>query len=339
MQAYHIEEFGSVDGLVIRDHEIPQPDSQEVLVQIRAVSLNRRDLYILKRTYPVPPRPGVIPISDGVGEIVAVGAEVSRFKVGDRVAGNYFVDWKDGQLNWEFGSHQLGCTIDGMLAEYALLHQDWLVSVPAHLSWEEAATLPCAALVAWSSLTGPKALIPGDTVLTLGTGGVALFALQFAKLFGARVIATTSSDEKGQRLKELGADYVINYRTTLDWERVVRELTGDRGVEHVVETGGADTLQQSIRSTAFNGEIALVSFMGVKKSMIEIDPRILARSLVTMRQVFVGSRLGFETMNRAIEQHKLRPVIDRVFAFSKAKDAYQYFMESNHFGKVVISGT
>lgn len=229
MKTYRLEQFGSLDGLVVRDQEIPVPGPREALVRIHAASLNRRDLMILHRTYPVPARPHVIPVSDGAGEVVAVGASVTRVKVGDRVAGHYFARWKEGKLAWHQVTHQLGCTLDGMLTEYALLDEEALVQIPASLTYQEAATLPCAAVTAWSALTGPEPVQPGDTVLTLGTGGVALFALQLAKVLGARVIATTSSDEKAERLKHLGADEVVNYRITPEWSRTVRKLTAEVG--------------------------------------------------------------------------------------------------------------
>lgn len=338
MKSYHIEKLGDIDGLVLREHDIPSPGPHEVLVRIRATSLNRRDLMILNRTYPLPSMPDSIPVSDGVGEVVAKGSKVSRFTVGDRVAGNYFAHWKEGKLTWDLMIQQLGCTLDGMLTEYALMNEETLVHIPPHLSWEEAATLPCAALTAWSAVTGPEPVMPGDTVLTLGTGGVALFALQLAKALGARVISTTSSEEKAERLRALGADEIVNYRTTPNWSRVIRELTSGKGVNRVVDTGGSDTLEESIKSVAPNGEIALVTAIG-KRPMIEIHPPVLAASLLTIRRLLVGNRAAFENMNRIIAQSELHPVIDRVFSFAEAKEAYRYYATSNIFGKVVIMGT
>lgn len=336
MKAYHLEHLGSPDSLVLRLQNEPEPGASQVLVRIQATSLNRRDLMILNRTYPVPSRPDVIPISDGAGEVVAVGSEVTRVAVGDRVAGNYFARWKEGKLTWDHMTQQLGCTLDGMLTEYALLDEEALVRLPASLTFEEAATLPCAALTAWSALTGPEPIQPGDTVLTLGTGGVALFALQLAKVLGARVIATTSSDEKAERLKQLGADDVVNYQATPGWSRTVRELTAGVGVNRVVDTGGSDTLGESIKSVAPNGEIALVTAIG-KRPMIEIHPPALAASLLTIRRLLVGSRTTFEEMLRTIASSELHPVIDRVFAFAEARQAYQYYTTGSLFGKVVIS--
>lgn len=335
MKAYHLERFGTLDGLVMRDQEIPVPGPREALVRIYAASLNRRDLMILNQTYPVPARADVIPVSDGAGEVMAVGESVTRVKVGDRVAGNYFARWKEGKLAWDQVTHQLGCTLDGMLTEYALLDEDALVRLPASLTYEEAATLPCAAVTAWSALTGSGPIQPADTVLTLGTGGVALFALQLAKVLGARVIATTSSDKKVERLKHLGADEVVNYRTSPEWSRTVRELTAGVGVNRVVETGGSDTLEESIKSVAPNGEIALVTAIG-KRPMIEIHPPVLAASLLTIRRLLVGSRASFEEMICTIAQHELHPVIDHTFTFSEARQAYDYYATEPIFGKVVI---
>jgi NADPH:quinone reductase-like Zn-dependent oxidoreductase len=289
MKAYHIEQLGDRDGLVVREHDVPSPGPHEVLVRVRACSLNRRDLTILHRSYPLPSRPDVIPVSDGVGEVVATGLQVSRVRVGERVAGNYFARWKEGKLTWDLMTQQLGCTLDGMLTEYALLDEEALVHLPPHLTFEEASTLPCAALTAWSALTGPEPIVPGDTVLTVGTGSVALFAVQLANALGARVICTTSSEERAQRLRALGADGTVNYLSTPEWSRVVRDLTGGMGVNRVVETGGSDTLNESIKSVAPNGEIALVTAMG-KRSMIEIEPPVLAASLLTIRRFLVGSR-------------------------------------------------
>jgi NADPH:quinone reductase-like Zn-dependent oxidoreductase len=337
MKTYHLEHLGDLDGLVMRDQEVPTPGPHEVLVRIYATSLNRRDLRILNRSYPLPSRPGVIPISDGAGEVVAVGAQVTRAAVGDRVAGSYFARWKEGKITGDQMTQQLGCTLDGMLTEYALLDEEALVQIPAYLSFEEAATLPCAALTAWSALSGPEPIQSSDTVLTLGTGGVALFAVQLAKALGARVIATTSSDEKAERLKRLGADEVVNYRTTPEWSRAVHELTDGVGVQRVVETGGSDTLEESIRSVAPNGEIALVAAVG-KRPLIEIHPSVLAASLLTIRRVLVGSRTLFEEMLPTLAKNELHPVIDRVFAFSEVRQAYQYYTTGHIFGKVVIQG-
>jgi NADPH:quinone reductase-like Zn-dependent oxidoreductase/predicted ester cyclase len=259
MKSYHVNLGAGLDGLVVKEHDIPVPGPREVLIRVRACSLNFRELMILIRGfYPLPVRPDVVPVSDGAGEVVAVGAGVSRAKVGDRVVGAVFPYWIDGSYTRDAAA-QLGGSLNGMLTEYALLPEEGVVHIPGHLSFEQAATLPCAGVTAWNALTGGRILLAGDTVLTLGSGGVSLFTLQFAKLFGTRVIATTSSEEKAERLKALGADAVINYRTTPDWHVAVRELTAGQGVDHVVEVGGPGTIVQSIKSTRVSGEVAMVA--------------------------------------------------------------------------------
>lgn len=334
MHAYCFERLGAgLDGLVLDDRTDPQPGPGQALVRIHARSLNYRDLRILSGLYPVPAQAGVVALSDGAGEVIAVGSRVSRVAVGDRVSAAYFPQWIDGRFTMGLAADQFGCTRDGMLAPLAAIDQASLVKIPDHLSFEEAATLPCAALTAWSALLGPRPILPGETVLTIGTGGVALFALQFAKLFGARVIALTSTGEKAERLIQLGADEVVNYVDTPGWERAVREHTTGRGVEHVVETGGIDTLPRSIACTAEEGVVSIVAALGDGT----IDGRLFANPML-LRRVYVGSRTTFETMNRAIAVHRLRPVIDRVFGFAEAKQAYRHFEARRHIGKVVIAG-
>lgn len=336
MRAYHLENTGAANKLTLKEHPIPEPGPREVLVRMHAVSLNRRDTYILNGVYPLPSVPGVIPVSDGAGEVVAIGEAVQKFTIGDHVAGSYFARWVDGPFSRELGRYQLGCTLSGMLTEYALLEEESLVHIPPHLSWEEAATLPCAGLTAWSALTGSGPITPGQTVLTIGTGGVALFALQFAKMLGAKVIAITSCPEKAARLIELGADDVINRYTIPNWPPAVRALTNGQGIDHIIETGGADTIEQSLQVAALNANVALVSVLGIQKKMIEIDPLILAGNLVTMRRLFVGNRTALEAMIRAMAVHLLHPVIDRVFPFDEAAQAYEYFAMGRLMGKVVI---
>jgi NADPH:quinone reductase-like Zn-dependent oxidoreductase len=232
---------------------------------------------------------------------------------------------------------QLGGSLDGMLTEYALLPEEGVVHIPDHLSFEEAAALPCAGVTAWNALTGGQPLQAGDTVLTLGSGGVSLFALQFAKLFGTRVIVTTSSEEKAERLKALGADAVVNYRATPDWHIAVREITDGRGVDHVVEVGGPGTIVQSIKSTRVSGEVALIGSLAAESSAGMDVYRATLTGVVTLRSIALGSRAQFLAMNRAIAVNRLKPVIDRVFPFEDAKAAYQYYREAHSFGKVIIS--
>jgi NADPH:quinone reductase-like Zn-dependent oxidoreductase len=340
MRSYHLETFRTIEGIQIKEHPMPNPGPLDVLIAVKAASLSRRDLYILNQTYPLPGRPGVIPLSDGAGEIIAVGNAVNRFKPGDKVCGNYFAHWRDGSLGSDI-MDQLGCTLDGMLTEYALLREDCLVHIPSHLTWEEAATLPCAALTAWSALTGFRKVSAGDTVLTIGSGGVSVFAIQFAKILGCRVISLTSKEDKAQRLQALGADHVINYRLNPEWHKEVLALTEGRGADLLLETGGTDTLEQSVLATGFGKGIILLTSIGT------IDPgnpvalnKILSTLFVkniTIQPSFVGSRLAFEAMNRAITLHKIKPLIDAVFPFEEARQAYAYLANGEQLGKVVIS--
>lgn len=338
MRAYHLDKIGGIDGIVLREREAAKPGPTEIVVRVHAASLNKRDSFILAGAYPLPARKGVVPLSDGAGEVVAVGDGVSRFKLGDRVTGCYFPRWRDGRLQRDLGD-QLGCTLDGMLTEVAVLDEQWAIKVPDHLTWEEASTLTCAGLTAWSSLTGPDPVIAGETVLTLGTGGVSLFAIQFAKLFGCRVISLTSSDAKFDKLRALGADQVLNYVTTPEWGNAVRDLTGGEGVDRVVETFGPETIEQSMRASALHGQIILLITRSPNKASLEISGGAWASSLTTVRRIFVGSRASFEAMNRAIAAARLRPVIDRVFDFEDAPAAFRYFMQGKVFGKVVVNGT
>jgi NADPH:quinone reductase-like Zn-dependent oxidoreductase len=333
MQSYHANSGSGIAGLTLREHPEPRAGPREVLVRVRANSLNLRELSVLRGTYPLPVKPDVVMAADGAGEIVGMGEDVTRVKIGDRVAVAMFPRWIDGPFSWECAP-QIGGSLDGMLTELAVVSDDAVVLIPDHLSYEEAATLPCAAVTAWNALTGARRLQAGDIVLTLGSGGVSLFALQFAKLFGARVIATTSSDEKARRLRELGADDVVNYRTTPDWHLAVRELTGGRGVDQVIEIGGG-TLEKSIRATAIEGQI---NFIGrLDTTSCALDPTVLYGVVATLRVVAAGNRAQFIAMNRAIATNRLRPVIDRVFGFLEVPDAFRYFEGTRPFGKVVIS--
>jgi NADPH:quinone reductase-like Zn-dependent oxidoreductase len=336
MRSYHANLGAGIDGLRVSEHDAPKPGTGEVLIRVRASSLSFRELMILRGWYPLPIKPDVVPISDGAGEVVEIGDGVSRVAVGDRVTASIFPRWIDGRWAAEY-TPQLGGSLDGMLTEYAVLHQDALVHFPDHLSFEEAACLPCAAVTAWNALTGGRGLRSGQTVLTLGSGGVSLFALQFAKASGARVVATTGSDEKAKRLLALGADEVVNYRSTPDWPERVRELTGGDGADHVIEVTGA--LAGSVESIAMEGEIAFVGLLGRDAGLPPIDPGVLWTKALTLRAIAVGSRAQFEAMNRAIDVNGLRPVIDRVFGFDQAVDAYRYYEEAHPFGKVVIART
>jgi NADPH:quinone reductase-like Zn-dependent oxidoreductase len=336
MRAYRIDSFGTVDGIVLASRDDPRPGTREILVRVRATSLNYRDLMVLKGGGRGPTKLGVVPLSDGAGEIAAVGDGVTRFTVGDRVIGCFHPRWFGGPIKADYLTDRLGANLDGMLAEYAVVSEEAAVAMPSHLSFEEAATLPCAAVTAWVALTGHRRVAPGDTVLTQGSGGVSIFALQIARLLGAQVIATTSSAGKAERLKALGAAAVINYVESPDWHEKVVELTDGRGADCVVEIGGPGTLTNSIKALAVGGHISLIG-SSLSRSGIMLDPLLLGGRGMTLGSISVGSRADFEAMNRAIALHRLRPVIDQAFPFEQALDAYQHFEGRAHFGKVVIS--
>ena len=332
MKAYRLDTPGSIDGLVLHTEDKPAPGPGEVLVRVRANSLNYRDLLIARGQYMRNPRSGVIPLSDGAGEVAAVGAGVTRVKTGDRVAATFATGWIGGARTPETVMGDRGGSVDGMLAEYVMLGEEELVQVPAHLSFEEAASLPCAGVTAWVALTGFGALSAGDTVLVQGTGGVALFALQFAKLFGARGRAPAASDATLAHLKELGADAALNYKSNPDWEQEVRALTAKRGVDVVVEVVG--DFGKTLKCVRHGGRISFIGWMGGKKGDLTVTG-IIARH-ISVHGIGVGSRGDFEAMNRAIAFHKLKPVLDQVFPFGEAKEAYRRMEGRGHFGKIVI---
>jgi len=323
----------AIDALRLVERPCPVPRRGEILVRLRAASLNYRDLAILTESYlPQLPLP-YVPASDGAGEVVSVGEDVTRFQVGDRVIPVYTQGWHDGMPTLELRTRRtLGAPLDGVLQEYIAVPAEDAVATPPHLSDAEAATLPIAAVTAWSTLS-EGGVAAGRTVLVQGTGGVALFALQFAKLAGAAVIATSSSDEKLARARALGADHTINYRSTPDWHLAVREVTAGRGVDIVVETAGA-TLHQSIAAAAFGGFIGVVGFVAGYKA--EIPIRGLLGPMLRVQGIAVGSRARFEAMNRAIALHGLHPVIDSRFPLARAADAFRHMKSGAHFGKVVI---
>jgi NADPH:quinone reductase-like Zn-dependent oxidoreductase len=303
-----------------------------VLVRIKAASLNYRDLLVAKGLYsrnlPLP----LIPLSDASGEVAEVGPGVSRVRPGDRVAGIFMQAWIDGEPTEAKAKSALGGAIGGVLAEAVVFDQEGVVPIPEHLSYEEAATLPCAAVTAWHALIVSGRVRAGETVLVQGTGGVSIFALQFARLSGARVIATSSHDEKLERARQLGASDGINYKTTPDWDARARELTGGAGVDHVIEVGGAGTLPKSLKAVRMGGHIPLIGIL----TGGEFNPTPLLMKSVRLQGIFVGSRAMFEAMNRAIALHRLRPVVDRIFPFDEAPEALRHLERGAHFGKVVI---
>lgn len=334
MKAFEIQNKFGLDSLTLTERPDPKPSYGQVLIKLRSLSLNYRDLMVVKGLYnPKLPLP-LIPFSDGVGEVVAVGEGVTRVNIGDRVAGIFFQKWLAGELTAEKAESALGGAIEGMLAEYVVLHEDGVVRVPEHLSDEEAASLPCAAVTAWNALFTSGSLKAGDTVLIQGTGGVSIFALQFALLAGARVIATSSSDEKLERVLQLGASDGINYKQTPDWSKKVRELTAGDGVDYVVEVGGAGTLSESLRAVRYGGQISLIGVL--TGGSAEINTASILMKNVKVQGIYVGSREMFEAMNSAIALHKLHPVCDRVFDFHEAPEALKYMETGSHFGKICI---
>lgn len=333
MKAYQIVSDGGVDALALNDIAMPEPAPGEVLIQVKASSINYRDLSTIEN--PVPrgiPYPR-IPNSDAAGEIVAVGANVSRFKIGDRVCSVFFQDWIDGELTEADTQQMLGGTAEGMLAEYCALPEHGVVAIPSHLTDIEAATLPCAALTAWNSMVELGGVTAGSTVLLLGTGGVSVMAQQLCNALGARTVVTSSSDDKLARIRKLGAWETVNYQKNPEWEQVVLQLTGGRGVDHTVEVGGAGTLQKSMNATRFSGSIGIIGIL----TGGEVDPLPILRRSLRLSGIYVGSRRMFEDMNRAIEAHQIHPVVDKTFAFEDARQAYREMREANHFGKLVIS--
>ena len=339
IRQYQLEREGNALKLAMKT--VAQPaitQNGQVLVRVRAVSLNQRDLLVMRGQYGAGgggDMSGRVPLSDGAGEIIAVGAGVNRFKVGDRVAGTFFTQWVEGKRTPQVAaSARGGGGVDGMLSEVVVAHQDSLVRVPDHLTFEEAATLPCAGVTAYRALFVDGQLKSGEFVLLEGTGGVSTFGLQFAAAAGARPIITSSSDEKLQQARKLGAFGTVNYRTNTEWQREVRKLTGNAGVDHVLEVGGRDTLPKAIEALGFEGRIAMIG--GLSGFASDVPAGRLMTSGASVTGVYVGSRADFEAMNRFIAQHKIRPVVDRVFPFEEAPKAYDFMDNGSYMGKIVI---
>jgi NADPH:quinone reductase-like Zn-dependent oxidoreductase len=339
MYAYPITQFG-VDRLERVELPMLQIAPGVVLIKVHAVSLNYRDLMMVKGLYNPKMALPRIPCSDGAGEVAAIGEGVNRVRVGDRVCGIFMQRWLDGPANAEKSKAALGGDVDGMLAEYVLLDQDGVVRFPEHLSYEEAATLPCAAVTAWNAMhhAGEPAnpALPGETVAIQGTGGVSIFALQFAKLLGARVIGTSSSDEKLSRAHALGLDEGCNYKERPEWSGWVSEVTGGQGADRIIEVGGAGTFGQSLRATRVGGMIAQI---GVLSGAVTSEPLALTPILhkqLRVQGIYVGSRAMFEQMNASIAKAGLHPVIDHVFGLDQVREAFLHMQSASHVGKIVI---
>lgn len=334
MRAYRFDSFEDLGALRLREEADPAPQRGEVLVRVRAVSLNFRDIAILRGRYPRKAVPGLIPVSDAAGEIVAVGEGVTAFRAGDRVIGAFHPRWFGGEMPSTIQTDSYGAESDGWLCELKAVSQEAVVQLPDGLSYEEGCTLPCAGLTAWTALSGPTPIRAGHAVLVLGSGGVSIFALQLARAVGATVIATTSSSAKAAQLKALGAAHVVNYSDDPQWGRSVRALTGGRGVDRVVEVGGPGTIAQSLRAVAVGGEIASIGFLSTDNP--GIDFFALKASGASFRNITVGDRAALLEFNRAVAASGLRPVIDRVFDFEAARDAFRHLESGAHMGKVVI---
>ena len=335
MRAYQLPKGGAgIEALARVDLPEPKPQHRQVLVKIGACSLNFRDLGIVRGTYRMPVRDKIVPLSDGAGEVVEVGGGVTRVKAGDKVAGCFFQRWPGGEPSQTVQASALGGSIDGMLAEYAVLEEDGVVKIPTHLSLEEGATLPCAAVTAWHAMMAHAKLIAGQTVLLQGTGGVSIFGLQFAHAMGITPIITSSSDDKLKRAKTLGAAHTINYKTTPDWEKAAVAFTGGRGVDQVVEVGGAGTLARSFGAIRVGGKISMIG--GLSGAATELNPGLILGRRANVQGISVGSTEMFEAMNAAIAANAIKPVIDKVFGFDEAQAAYQHMASGAHFGKIVI---
>ncbi len=335
MQEWQIPAFG-IDSLALAERDPVQPGPSQVRVRVKAISLNYRDLMVVQGKYN--PRMALprVPCSDGAGEVIAVGAGVTEWKPGDRVAGIFMQNWIEGPPSAAKSKGALGGDVDGMLATEAVLSEQGLVSIPEHLTYEEAATLPCAAVTAWNALFSVTDTRPGDTVLIQGTGGVSIFALQFAKMAGARVLGISSSDEKLERAKGLGLDAGLNYKANPDWEKWAYAQTDGEGVDVVVEVGGGGTLARAIRAARHGGTIAQIGVLAGANDAVDIRP-VLSKQ-IKVHGVYVGSRANFVTMNKAIALAGLRPVVDRVFPFEEAPAALRHMESAGHFGKIVIAG-
>jgi len=332
MRAWKIENDDGINALKLATVDIRDPGPDEVCFKVKASSLNRRDYNTVRapseRKTPLPR----IPNSDGAGEVIAVGKNVTEFKVGDRVASCFFKHWEGGRMRAAIMGGALGGAQEGLLSEEAILPQSGLVSVPEHLSWEEASTLTVAGVTAWNALIAHGGLKSGDTVLVMGTGGVSIFALQFSKMLGARVIITSKSNKKLKRAREIGADQTVNYADNPAWDEVIMDLTNGEGVDQVVEVGGPGTLQKSISATGFGGHIGMIGSL----LLGDTNMHPLLRKSIRLSGIFAGSREMFRNMNRAISVNKMRPIVDQVFPFEEARAAYHALGKDEHFGKLVI---
>ena len=332
MRAWEIVSNDGIDALSLAGRPEPEPGPGQIAVRMRASAINYRDLLTVEapaaRNFPFPR----VPNSCGAGEVIAAGPGCSRFATGDRVASCFFQRWNDGGITPGAMASALGGALDGVLAEEVVLEEDGAVAAPAHMDWRQAATLPCAALTAWNALVEKGRVKAGETVLLLGTGGVSIFALQFAVMHGARAIVVSSSDAKRRRAEVLGAWRTLNYRDTPEWHGAILGMTAGEGVDHVIEVGGAGTLERSLAAARVGGHVALIGVLTGGAA----NPTAIMRKSLTVHGIYVGSRTMFEAMNRAMEAARLEPVIDRTYAFADARTAFHDMRAAGHFGKLVI---
>ncbi|KAK0475028.1 alcohol dehydrogenase superfamily protein [Armillaria luteobubalina] len=338
-RSYYLPTLGSYTNLTLQTTDIPPIKATHVLVKVYAVSLQYRDLAIASNNYPGTIEPGnLVPCSDMAGEVVAIGSSVTRWNVGDRVCANFCTNHLDGDIDADISRTALGARQQGVLKEYRTFDDYSLVKIPDHLSYEEASTLPCAGLTAYNALMSLRPVKAGDSVLVLGTGGVSIFGLQFAVASGATVIVTSSSDEKLAIAKRLGATHTINYNTTPDWNKEVLRLTDGRGVDHILEVGGPGTLEKSISAARYGGSIHMIGFVAQNQPTPMDFIIACMQKTILLRGIVVGSVAQFKSMNCFLQAHpeSTRPVIDKVFSFEKAIDAYAHLESQKHLGKVVI---
>jgi NADPH:quinone reductase-like Zn-dependent oxidoreductase len=326
-------ELVAFDKIEERPRKVKPLGNHDVLIAMKAVSLNYRDYMVMKGLYSRGLKLPLIPLSDGAGEVIAVGADVTRVRKGDRVTPAFFQTWISGCANAAVFQSALGGAIDGVLQSEAVFNEEGLVKIPDHLSFEEAATLPCAAVTAWNAMFEQGNVRPGSTVLTLGTGGVSIFALQFAKAAGATVVITSGSDEKLQKAKKLGGDHIINYKKAADWDKEVLSVFPD-GVDHVIELGGAGTLDRSVKSVRPGGHVSLIGVLAAGQG--QFDPIKLLMKAARLQGIFVGNRQMFERMNQAITVNKIKPVIDKAFKVDQITEALNVMSSGQHFGKIVL---
>jgi NADPH:quinone reductase-like Zn-dependent oxidoreductase len=336
MRVFQVEGDWGIDNLKISTRPEPRPGTGQVLLRMRASSINYRDPIVPERGYgsqsgELP----LIPVSDGVGDVIEVGSGVTRVKVGDRACPAYFQTWISGEPNANRLTQSLGGPLDGTMAELMCLSQEAVVKVPEYLSNLEASTLPCAALTAWSALVECGRIKPGEQLLIQGSGGVALFALQFAKMLGAHVTVISSSDTKIERLKSMGADATINYSETPEWGKAARALTNGAGFDHILEVGGEKTLPQSLRCIRPGGTLSMIGILSGATMSTSLG--LIITRQVRLQGITVGHRDGFEAMVRAMSQHRIRPVIDKVFAFEDLKASFDYIKSGQQFGKICIN--